>query len=110
MGATHAINRLPVFLFDTVASHTSEPGEEPFSERVHGVGRDEFRLFVDNSIADRGDKAEEIFNSHEIEKRKPFTEALYLYNRGEIDLTLLPGRHPASGASSFLDVSHLSDR
>ena len=66
--STHIIHRFSVFLFDAIARHSSEPGEEPVGERVHGVGRNQLRLLVDPSVASRGDKAKEIFNRREVER------------------------------------------
>ena len=66
---THAIHCPSVFFFDAVASHPSESSEEPFRKSIHGVRGDEFGLVVDNSIADRGDKPKEVFDSRKVERR-----------------------------------------
>lgn len=90
-GLTHTVHRLSVFLFDAIAGHSSEAGEEPFRERVQGVGRDESRLFVDVPVADRGDEAEEVFDCREVERGQPFTEALRSCGIGGVHFVLRAG-------------------
>lgn len=100
---TYAICRFSIFLFDAIAGHSSESGEQPLRERVHEVGSHQFRLLVDDSIADRGHKVEEVFDSREVEGEQPFTKALRSCDVREVDFALLVERYLACGMSLFFD-------
>ena len=51
MGCTHTVSRLPVFLFDMVASHSSELKAELLRNCIYKIDCDHFRLLVNSFIA-----------------------------------------------------------
>ena len=93
-----------------IASHPSEPGEEPFRKCIRGISRYQSGLSVDDAVADRRDKSEGVFDGRKIERGQPFVEALCSCRRGKLGVAELFRRFIAYSLTSLVYKGHLSTR